>query len=245
MPLLLRRLPERDEITILHEGRPYAVALRRRAGATRLTLRVSSATGAVVLTVPPHVGRLAASAFADRHGGWIVARLARIPDRITIALGTTVPLRGVPHVVAAGTITRGGAKAVPDEGCTPVILVGGGPEIAGGRVRRFLAGEAQADLLEAVARHTAALGVPARRIAVRDTRSRWGSCSSSGALSFSWRLVMAPPFVLDYLAAHEVAHLKELNHSARFWRLTRALCPATDEAETWLKRHGRELHRYA
>ena len=83
-----------------------------------------------------------------------------------------------------------------------------------------------------------------RVIAIRDTKSRWGSCSSTGTLSFSWRLIMAPPLVLDYLAAHEVAHLKELNHSNRFWTLLHELCPATDEAERWLKRHGAELHRY-
>ena len=79
---------------------------------------------------------------------------------------------------------------------------------------------------------------------MRDTRTRWGSCSAKGALSFSWRLVMAPPFVLDYLAAHEVAHLKEMNHSPRFWRVVHDLCPHTADAENWLKRHGSELHRF-
>jgi predicted metal-dependent hydrolase len=79
---------------------------------------------------------------------------------------------------------------------------------------------------------------------VRDTTSRWGSCSATGALSFSWRLILAPPFILDYLAAHEVGHLKELNHSHRFWRVVYELCARTDEAERWLKRHGSELHRF-
>jgi predicted metal-dependent hydrolase len=122
--------------------------------------------------------------------------------------------------------------------------VSGQEEAVPGRVRRYLTGEAGRDLRAAVAKHTAALGVPARRIAIRDTKSRWGSCSSTGTLSFSWRLIMAPPLVLDYLAAHEVAHLKELNHSNRFWTLLGELCPATEEAERWLKRHGAELHRY-
>jgi predicted metal-dependent hydrolase len=111
-------------------------------------------------------------------------------------------------------------------------------------VREFLQREARRDLGEAVARHTANLGIPARRITIRDTRTRWGSCSSRGFLNFSWRLVLAPPHVLDYLAAHEVGHLKEMNHSNRFWRIVRDLCPRTDEAEAWLKRHGTELHRY-
>ena len=113
-----------------------------------------------------------------------------------------------------------------------------------GRVRRFLMAEAGRDLRAAVDRHSAVIGETARRISLRDTRSRWGSCSSAGALSFSWRLILAPPLVLDYLAAHEVAHLKELNHSGRFWRLLRGMCPDTDEAEAWLKRQGSDLHRY-
>ena len=95
------------------------------------------------------------------------------------------------------------------------------------------------------ARHTLALGKPHGRIAVRDTRSRWGSCSSKGTLSFSWRLVLAPPFVLDYLVAHEVAHLAHMNHSAAFWALARRLAPRMPEAELWLKVHGPVLHRYA
>jgi len=105
-------------------------------------------------------------------------------------------------------------------------------------------GEAKRDLAAAVKRHTDALGIPARSITVRDTRSRWGSCSAQGSLNFSWRLVLAPPFVLDYLAAHEVAHLKEMNHSPQFWRVAHALCPRLEEAERWLKRNGADLHRY-
>src|SRR6185436_13442685 len=106
------------------------------------------------------------------------------------------------------------------------------------RVREFLEREARRDLAEAVIRHTAALGVPARRLTVRDTTSRWGSCSAKGCLSFSWRLILAPPFVLDYLAAHEVAHLVELNHSPKFWRLVKRLYPDFARAKAWLDLHG-------
>src|SRR5207237_6878721 len=89
-----------------------------------------------------------------------------------------------------------------------------------------------------------ALAVPIKRISVRDQSSRWGSCSNAGVLSFSWRLILAPPFVLDYLAAHEVAHLVELNHSRRFWRLVRCVYPDADRAKVWLDVHGTDLHRY-
>jgi predicted metal-dependent hydrolase len=89
-----------------------------------------------------------------------------------------------------------------------------------------------------------ALGVEFRRISVRDQTSRWGSCSSTGVLSYSWRLIFAPPFVLEYLAAHEVAHLVEMNHSRRFWRLVEHICPHVGRAKTWLDAHGGDLHRY-
>jgi len=88
------------------------------------------------------------------------------------------------------------------------------------------------------------LGVTIKRISIRDQTSRWGSCSATGVLSYSWRLVLAPPFVLDYLAAHEVAHRVELNHSPRFWRTLQRICPEMERAKTWLNAHGAGLHRY-
>jgi len=108
----------------------------------------------------------------------------------------------------------------------------------------FLKREAGKDIEAAVKRYAKAIGATPKRIAVRDTVSRWGSCSSTGGLSFSWRLILAPPFVLDYLAAHEVAHLIHLNHSPRYWTLLRRACPDTDRAENWLKVHGASLHRF-
>ena len=108
----------------------------------------------------------------------------------------------------------------------------------------YLKREARRDL-EAASRHYAKeIGARIKRVSVRDQSSRWGSCSSSGVLSYSWRLIFAPPHVLDYLAAHEVAHLKEMNHSARFWRLLDRLCPEMQRAKIWLDVHGTDLHRY-
>src|SRR5437870_2572055 len=110
------------------------------------------------------------------------------------------------------------------------------------RLRRHR--EAQRDLEAASRRYAAELGVAIKRICVRDQSSRWGSCSNTGVLSFSWRLILAPSFVLDYLAAHEVCHLVELNHSARFWRLVKRLYPDVERAKMWLDVHGTDLHRY-
>jgi len=112
------------------------------------------------------------------------------------------------------------------------------------RIGDFLRREAKRDL-EIASRHFATeLGVEIKRVAVRDQASRWGSCSTTGMLSFSWRLILAPSMVLNYLAAHEVAHLVEMNHSARFWRLVQRVCPYHDRAKSWLDVHGTDLHRY-
>ena len=236
---------EPDQIEVAHDSARYRVALRRSARARRLTLRISSATGEVVLTLPSSVPLKTAMRFAQDHGPWIAVRLAKLPGRIGMIDGATIPLRGVPHRIVHWSQVRSAARVETGVDGEPVVAVGGEAEFVGKRVREFLQREARRDLCEAVARHTARLGVPARRITIRDTRSRWGSCSSRGFLNFSWRLILAPPFVLDYLAAHEVGHLKEMNHSHRFWRIVRDLCPRTDEAEAWLKRHGNDLHRYA
>jgi predicted metal-dependent hydrolase len=155
-----------------------------------------------------------------------------------------VPVRGAPHRIVHWSTIRGLTRATTDPKGEPILAVSGEVSAVTRRVTDFLKREALKDLNAAVDRHTAALGIPARKVTVRDTASRWGSCSSKGHLSFSWRLIMAPPLVLDYLAAHEVAHLKEMNHSHRFWALTHRLCPKTEEAEAWLKRNGASLHRY-
>jgi predicted metal-dependent hydrolase len=242
---LFRRVPaDPIHIDVQHAGQTFEVALRRRATAKRITLRVSSATGEVVLTIPERTELSTAQRFATSHGDWIATRLARVPERVALRPGAIVPLRGVPHRVVHYSNGRGTTRADRGSKGEPIIAVSGEAPHVARRVKEFLEAEARRELANAVRRHSAKLGATPKRITVRDTTSRWGSCSAKGALSFSWRLILAPPFVLDYLAAHEVAHLRELNHSHRFWRLAYALCPRTEEAERWLKRHGSELHRF-
>jgi predicted metal-dependent hydrolase len=241
---LFRRVPADPTcLKVSHAGQSFQVALRRRPTAKRITLRVSNATGEVVLTIPERTDIGIAQRFADSHGNWIATRLAKVPARVLVQPGALVPLRGVPHRIVHWSNIRGTTQATIDQEGHPVIAVTGELPHVARRVEEFLTAEARKDFAVAVRRHTAQIGVAAKRITVRDTKSRWGSCSAKGALSFSWRLIMAPPFVLDYLAAHEVAHLRELNHSHRFWKLTRQLCPRTDEAEDWLKTYGSALHR--
>ena len=126
----------------------------------------------------------------------------------------------------------------------PVLCVAGGAEHMDRRVHDYLKREARKDLHKASLAYAQDLGVRVKRLSIRDQSSRWGSCTSAGSLSFSWRLILAPPYVLDYLAAHEVAHLVEMNHSARFWRVVGRVCDHVDRAKAWLDTHGNDLHRY-
>jgi predicted metal-dependent hydrolase len=231
-------------LDVRHGDQSFSVVLRRRPTARRITLRVSSTTGAIVLTLPDHAALADARRFADAHGGWIAARLARVPEPVALVDGAQIPFRGVPHRLVHWSSLRGRTLATLSAAGEPIVAVSCDAPHVGRRVKDFLKAEAKRDLAHAVARYTDALGVAAKGITIRDTKSRWGSCSVGGDLNFSWRLILAPPFVLDYLAAHEVAHLKEMNHSQRFWRILRDLCPRTDDAEHWLKRHGTDLYRF-
>lgn len=243
---LLRRVdpaPAPDYIEIAHAGETFRILLRRRDAARRLTLRVSSATGEVVMTLPPRTGLTAARRFAASHGGWIAARLARMPERVAFAEGAEIPVRGVVHRIVRRS-ERSGATRIEETPEGPILSVSCGAAHVARRVRDFLQAEARRDLGAAIARYTQALGQGPAGMTLRDTRSRWGSCTARGELNFSWRLILAPPLVLDYLVAHEMAHLREMNHSSRFWTLVGRLCPHVEPAEAWLKREGAGLHRY-
>jgi predicted metal-dependent hydrolase len=230
-------------IEIAHAGDVLRIALKRVSTSRRFTLRVRAATRDVLLTMPSRSSLKSAREFAERHAAWIGARLARLPKPVAFAPGAATPLRGVDHTIVHRPGERGVVwTAIGSHG--PVICVSGDKPHVGRRVRDFLKREARKDIEAAVARHAKRLGVEPRRITLRDTVSRWGSCSSTGALNFSWRLILAPPEILDYLAAHEVAHIVHMNHSPIFWKLTRRLFPETERAEAWLKTHGVDLHRF-
>jgi predicted metal-dependent hydrolase len=241
--LLYRRPSEPSAINILFDREIYLVRVRRHRQARRYTLRIHSATREVLLTMPPRGNLKEAREFAEKHGGWIASRLGRLPKPAPFVHGTVLPLRGVEHRI----VHRRGRGTVwieiGDDGSRSLCVAGDDAHIAR-RIHDFLKREAKSDLDAASRRAAERLGVKVRRVSIRDQSSRWGSCSSTGVLSYSWRLVLAPPFVLDYLAAHEVAHLIEMNHSRRFWRLVDRLCPHVTRAKTWLEVHGTDLHRY-
>ncbi len=239
-----RRTPEPQSIEIVFDEAVYRVRLRRHRQARRYTLRIQAASRDVVLTMPLRASIREAKQFAQRHGGWIAARLARLPAGQPFRDGAVIPLRGEPHRVVHRPLARGTAWVECDAGGEQRICVAGGAAHVSRRVEDFLKREAQRDLEAATRRAAERLGVAVKRVAVRDQSSRWGSCSSTGRLSYSWRLIMAPPYVLNYVAVHEVAHLKEMNHSPRFWRLVAAHCPDAARAKAWLDAHGGDLHRY-
>jgi predicted metal-dependent hydrolase len=247
LPMFLRArpaAPESPRLVISCANENFEVTVRRHPRARRYTLRVRERDRIVVLTIPPRGSLRQARDFAERNAGWIAARVKRIPQSVPFADGAMIPLRGIDHHIAHRPRARGTVWTEVHDGGAAHLCVAGGAQHIARRVRDFLKREAKRDLTEATKRHAAALEVAIERIGVRDTASRWGSCSSDGALSYSWRLILAPPFVLDYLAAHEVAHCRELNHSARFWRVVDQLTPERRRAEAWLKAHGNSLHRY-
>src|SRR6266446_10999871 len=214
--LFNRRPNEPQSIEITFDRAVYRVRLRRHRQARRYTLRIDAPAREVVLTLPPRGSVSEARVFAQKHGGWIAARLKRLPEAAPFAHGVEIPLRGEPHRIVNRRGARGTVWTETDEGGKRVLCVAGEPPHVDRRTSDFLKREAQRDLEVASRRYAAKLGIAIKRIYVRDQSSRWGSCSNTGVLSFSWRLILAPPFVLDYLAAPEVCHLVELNHSARF-----------------------------
>ncbi len=218
-------------------GRTLPLRIVENERARRLTLRIDAGGQGLRVTVPPGLRQGEVEKFLHRHQGWLEQRLAKVPDRPQVRRGVKVPFRGVPHLVVHEPGRRGTVSVENGEG-GPRLVVHGERLHLPRRVADFLKREARREIEMLVARHTATVGRKAKAIRFRDTTSRWGSCTSDGTLSFSWRIMMAPPAVIDYLVAHEVAHLKEMNHGPDFWKLCGQLCPDTERCKAWLKRNG-------
>jgi hypothetical protein len=224
---------------LLIDDMPVPLTLRRNPRARRLILRLDAAGEHAFVVMPPHVTPAEARAFAITHAGWVRDRLARLTARVPFADGAAIPILGVVHRV------RHDPGALPQVHLDErALMVGGGADRVASRIAAWLKAEARRQIAPRVARDAARIGRSVGSIAIRDTRSRWGSCSAGGRLSFSWRLVMAPAFVLDYVVAHEVAHLAVAGHGQAFWRTVETLTTEMTAARAWLRRHGRDLHRY-
>jgi predicted metal-dependent hydrolase len=242
--LFFRRTSAPVSITVVFEREVYLVRLRRHPRARRYTLRIHSTTREVVVSMPPRGSVKQATEFAQKNGAWIAARLQRLPEVAPFGHGTVVPLRGVDHRIEHRRGARGTVWTEVTVAGEHLLCVAGAEPHVPRRVHDYLKREAKADLEIASKRAAAALGVTLKRVSIRDQSSRWGSCSTTGVLSYSWRLILAPSYVLDYLAAHECAHLVEMNHSRAFWHVVQRICPDMDRAKAWLDAHGTALHRY-
>ncbi|MCL3882038.1 SprT family zinc-dependent metalloprotease [Marivita sp. GX14005] len=218
-------------------GNPdISISLRRNARSKRMTLRVSRIDGAVTLTVPRGISDREALDFAVQQENWLHRHLSTQPAHVPVGPGTRLTVAGVPMTVEQGT----GKRLRAERGRLSLAA----SDRALLQLRAWLAEQARAELRRASDRYAAVLGRDYSRLTLRDPRSRWGSCSSAGALMYSWRLILAPRFVMDYVAAHEVAHLAEMNHSPAFWALVERLYGPHEKPRDWLRREGPGLHRF-
>ncbi|MDS9468444.1 SprT family zinc-dependent metalloprotease [Paracoccus sp. MBLB3053] len=224
-------MPSGDEQILV--GGDIPVVLRRSARARRMTLRVTRAEGQVVLTLPMLASLTEGRAFAESRAEWLRRVRAGMPPAAIVAAGARIPIEGELFEIEPAS-----TRTVRIEGDR--LLVPRGRPV-GTVVASFLKHLAHGRLIASCDRHAEGLGRKFRAISLRDTRSRWGSCTADGRLMFSWRLAMAPHEVLDYVAAHEIAHLAYMDHSAAFWATTERLYPGYREQRNWLKQNGHEL----
>ncbi|OWU86098.1 zinc metalloprotease [Oceanicola sp. 22II-s10i] len=220
---------------ILPGNPPVEVNLKRSIRARRISLRVSGLDGRVTLTLPRGVSEREGLAFAREKADWLRGHLDRQAQPVSIGIGASLPVEGVDRTIRAGT-----GRGLRLEG--DALIVPGSADTASRRIAAWLKALARDRLAEASDRHAAALGRRYTKLTLRDTRSRWGSCTADGGLMYSWRLILAPPEILDYVAAHEVAHLAEMNHSAAFWAHVDRLYGPHKAARGWLRQHGPGLH---
>ena len=219
-------------------GGAARVEWRRSQRARRVSLRIDPRCGSVVVTLPQRAARTAGMALLVSNADWVMQRLAALPREVRFADGADVPLHGTPHRIRHMPNARGVAWLEESE-----IRVAGDPAFLPRRVADFLRAEARRSITALVAEKAEMVRVKPGRVTLKDTSSRWGSCAANRNLAFSWRLVMAPRFVQDYVTAHEVAHLRHMNHGPQFWTLVGQITPHTEAAMRWLKEYGMSLLR--
>lgn len=217
---------------------PISVKLSRHARAKRMTLRISSVDGGAKLTLPKRGSLRAATRFLLAQEDWLRRHIEKTPDRVVIAPGVEILLQNEPFLLEPSARARARVVIAPGK----IFLPTGRP--AGKALEGFIKARARNVITNLVERDAAALDAGFGKISLRDPRSRWGSCNSDGNLMFSWRLMLAPPEVLRYVVAHEVAHLREMNHAPAFWAEVAALMPDYPAPRRWLRQHGGALHRF-
>ena len=222
-----------------HKAFESPLMIRHAPNAKRISLRIDATIRQGVLTLPPNVSEQEGLEFAKKNKKWLNEQIARLPPLVPFHDGVSIPFRGKHLIVRHGGTKRGLAAIKRDQ-----LIVFGRQEHFQRRLTDWLKGQARQEISRLVTDKSLKIGCKAGRISIRDQRGRWGSCASNGNLAFSWRLIMAPDFVLDYVVAHEVAHLAEHNHSREFWNIVSLLTNHTDRGRIWLKQEGLALHRY-
>jgi predicted metal-dependent hydrolase len=216
--------------------------IRVSARARRIGLRVDPRIGGAELVLPKGVSKNSGLKFAHSKWEWLWDHVAAMPQPIPFVEGAEVPVFGIPLIISH--MGRGRSVFGPVWRENDALCVTGDPKHMSRRIHDWIKQQARLEIVERCDRRSRELGVTVEGITLRDPRSRWGSCSVDATLSFSWRLVMAPENVLDYVVAHEVAHLREMNHSNKFWKLVDQMIPDSDTPKAWLRLHGSGLHRF-
>jgi predicted metal-dependent hydrolase len=232
-------MPVKGELEVMLGGRPVSVPIRRDRRARQITIHIDASLGGAKVVMPTYATLTDARNAMQENEQWLLDRLSKLPPRIPFEDGSVIPVLGRNHRIRHIPGRRGSVEHVDGE-----IWVYGQPEHLSRRVTDWLKTEARHAISPLCLEKAADADRRVRRVVVRSQRSRWGSCGSNGHLSFNWRLILAPEAVLDYVVAHEVAHLVEMNHSPAFWRVVRKLTPHTRYGKDWLNRNGQKLYRY-
>lgn len=216
--------------------------LRISQRAKRMALRLDSKSGQVFLVIPPRASLRKALEFAREHRDWILRQASTVESPPQLKDGSVLPVLGAERIIRIHfdeTVKRTAITLIDD-----AINVTTNKEDPTGRIVRYLKNLARSEITRRAKEKAALIGRVPGDIQIRDTSSRWGSCSEEGNLSFSWRLILAPPESLDYVIAHEIAHLVHMNHGAKFWALCEELSNDFKGGHTWMKTHGHSLMRY-
>lgn len=230
--------PVENYIVELNKG-SVDLTILRNPRASRMTLRVDPRPGAATLVAPPFLDTRTAMRFVHENADWLTEKLSQQRLAVPFVHGAEIPFKGKMHRIEGLRSLRGMIVRR-----NQTLYVPGGREHLARRLTEWLREEARVALTAAATEHAVALGGNLRRITIRDQKTRWGSCSPDGNISFTWRLIMAPPVILDYVAAHEAAHLVQMNHSRAFWKLVARRVKNPEAATGWLRIHGADLHRY-
>ncbi|EJF79282.1 Protein of uncharacterised function DUF45 [Candidatus Bartonella washoeensis] len=233
------------EQDFVFSNRRVPLRIKEHKCARRFTLRIDAGGRRIFLTTPPAISLCAVQCFMEKHRSWLEERLSHIfisSENSYLKEGTRIPLLGVAHVIMRKE-GRGVSEIIAGNmGQEPQIIVYGHLEYLPRRVADVLKKQAEIIIMPLVKKYAHKVDRKVKSVCYKDTKSRWGSCSTAGRLSFSWRLVMAPKEIIEYVVAHEVAHLVEMNHGLKFWALCEKLCPGSKVHQAWLKKNGYMLH---